>query len=492
MPKVEIDYSNTIFYKIYCVNPDIIDIYIGHTTNFIQRKHGHKQCCINTKSINYNSKLYKYIRSHGGWDNWNMEIIAFHNCKDKYAARTYEQKYFKEYKATLNSIQPLAPPKIKLENERENKKLLHCSTCNVYFSSINLHEVHNKTKKHINGLEIMLTSIDNKSSKPENVFNCLSCDYKCRYKCDFIKHNRTPKHIRLISVDNKSSKPENVFNCECGKKYKSRQGLQQHKKKCTYIEEKDKKEEGPDTDYKELLVEAMKQMKIKDEQVSDAMNQMKKKDEQVSDAMNQMKKKDEQVSDAMNKMIEHQKQITDMIPLIGNKTTNNNSNNTTNNKFNLNFFLNTQCKDAMSIQSFMENLSIGSKELEHMGDVGYLNGMIDIFNNTIGNMDIHKRPLHCTDKKREVLYFKQGDEWEKDSTDKQQLKKLIKNVENKNYYNVREWSKAHKESFTSETAAGDQYVKIATEALGGADSTKDTIYLSKIMKHIIREVTVKV
>jgi len=265
------------------------------------------------------------------------------------------------------------------------------------------------------------------------------------------------------------------YTCECGKEYTHRASLYNHKKNCKYIE-------AEETDYKELLVEAMKQMKTKDEQ-------MKKKDEQVSDAMNQMKKKDEQVSEAMNQMKEHQKQITDMIPLIGNKTTNNN--NTTNNKFNLNFFLNTQCKDAMSIQSFMENLSIGSKELEHMGDVGFLNGMIDIFNNTIGNMDIHKRPLHCTDKKREVLYFKQGDEWEKDSTDKQQLKKLIKDVETKNYYNVRDWSRAHKDSFTSETAAGDQYMKIATEALGGADSTKDSIYLSKIMKHIIREVTVK-
>jgi len=348
---------------------------------------------------------------------------------------------------------------------QKTAKKYNCKTCDYNTSDKCDYTKHIVTAKHIS-----LTHVDNESPKIKKDFKCILCDYKCSYKRDFAKHKMTAKHISLTSVDNKTPKPEKDFNCKCGKKYKSRQGLQQHKKKCTYIEEKDKKEGGSDSDsdYKELLVEAMKQMKIKDEQ---------------------MKIKDEQVSDAMNKMIEHQKQITDMIPLIGNKTTNNNT--TNNNKFNLNFFLNTQCKDAMSIQSFMENLNIGSKELEHMGDVGFLNGMIDIFNNTIGNMDIHKRPLHCTDKKREVLYFKQGDEWEKDSTDKQQLKKLIKDVETKNYYNVRDWSRAHKESFTSETAAGDQYVKIATEALGGADSTKDTIYLSKIMKHIIREVTVK-
>jgi hypothetical protein len=320
------------------------------------------------------------------------------------------------------------------------------------------------------------------TTKPKKTpvsFHCEICNFTSSNKKDFDRHTMTAKHKnQQLSTVCQPEKTPMHYRCACGKEYKERTGLWKHKKNCKYIGVEDEKiiqTNNDEMDYKELLVEAMEQMKKKDEQ-------MKQKDEQ-------MKKKDEQVSEAMNQMKEHQKQITDMIPLIGNKTTNNN--NTTNNKFNLNFFLNTQCKDAMSIQSFMENLSIGSNELEHMGDVGYLNGMIDIFNNTIGNMDIHKRPLHCTDKKREVLYFKQGDEWEKDSTDKQQLKKLIKNVENKNYYNVREWSRAHKESFTSETAAGDQYVKIATEALGGADSTKDSIYLSKIMKHIIREVTVK-
>jgi hypothetical protein len=253
------------------------------------------------------------------------------------------------------------------------------------------------------------------------------------------------------------------FECQCGKIYLHQSGLCKHKNACKLREKMPLGESVENTptyenhEFKTLLLEQQKEIK---------------------------------------KLTEHISTISTAIKNTTNNTTNNsnttnNNNNTTNNKFNLNFFLNTQCKDAMSIQSFMENLKIGSKELEHMGDVGFLNGMIDIFNNTIGNMDIHKRPLHCTDAKREVLYFKQGDEWEKDSTDKHQLKKLIKDVETKNYYNLQDWSRAHKESFTSETAAGDQYVKIATEALGGADSTKDTIYLSKIIKHIIKDVTVK-
>jgi hypothetical protein len=139
----------------------------------------------------------------------------------------------------------------------------------------------------------------------------------------------------------------------------------------------------------------------------------------------------------------------------------------------------------------MENLQLGCKELEHMGHVGYLNGMIDIFNNTIGNMDVYKRPLHCTDLKREVLYFKQGMDWERDSEDKQHLKKLIKNVEIKNYYNLQDWQKDHPGSLQCDTPDSEHYMKIATEALGGADSNKDSMYLSKIMKHIIKEVHIK-
>jgi len=292
---------------------------------------------------------------------------------------------------------------------------------------------------------------NNKNEENDSLYICEKCKFKCSYICDFDRHKLTAKHKMLI-LTNTRLIPTKLHECQCGKIYKHKSSYCKHKRTCSFLLHPIEQS----TTQLELFIE----------------EQRKEREDHKKDIQLLTEK------------------ISKMTPVINN-TNNTTNNNTTNNKFNLNFFLNTQCKDAMSIQSFMENLRIGSKELEHMGDVGFLNGMIDIFNNTIGNMDIHKRPLHCTDKKREVLYFKQGDEWEKDSTDKQQLKKLIKDVETKNYYNVREWSKAHKESFTSETAAGDQYMKIATEALGGADSTKDTIYLSKIMKHIIREVTVK-
>ena len=153
MPKVDIDYSNTLFYKIYCLDPSVNDMYIGHTTNFVQRKHAHKQGCKNTRSSNYNCKLYNFIRANKGWDNWNMEIIAFHNCDDHFSARKIEQKYFEEYNATLNSIAPLPPPKQKpVLQPKKEKEILYCNTCNIFFPSIREQDIHNTCKKHLNHL----------------------------------------------------------------------------------------------------------------------------------------------------------------------------------------------------------------------------------------------------------------------------------------------------------------------------------------------------
>ena len=125
-----------------------------------------------------------------------------------------------------------------------------------------------------------------------------------------------------------------------------------------------------------------------------------------------------------------------------------------------------------------------------MGNVGYVQGMMSIFSNTLGAMDIYKRPLHCTDLKRETLYIKQGNTWKKDTEDKTELKKLIKTVEYKNYGSLRLWEREHPEAFECDTQDNIDYMRISNESLGGFDST-DAIKLGKIMKHIVKEVYIK-
>ena len=131
MPIDVIDYSNTVFYKIYCKDTTIKDLYVGHTTNFVQRKYAHKRSCIKETNANHHLKVYKCIREHGGWDNWKMDIIGFQDCCDHYEARKKEQNYFETLHATLNSIEPLPKPKIKptsIPKEKQEKTsfLLRC------------------------------------------------------------------------------------------------------------------------------------------------------------------------------------------------------------------------------------------------------------------------------------------------------------------------------------------------------------------------------
>ena len=247
------DYSNTIFYKIYCVDPSINDLYIGHTTNFVQRRCAHKQGCNNVKSANYKCKLYKVIRENNGWDNWKMDIIAFHNCDNLLGAKTQEQKYFEEYKATLNSIEPLPKSKPKIVNDvaKKEKIIYYCNKCNIHFHSSKTQEVHNTTRKHIQKSDIVNNVTD---VTDVNRFTCESCDFSCRIKYNFNKHLDTRKHKTLTNADIPLLK---LYSCGCGKQYKHRQTLFNHKKKCTQLREdntRDKPEPEPEPEPTNKIV----------------------------------------------------------------------------------------------------------------------------------------------------------------------------------------------------------------------------------------------
>jgi hypothetical protein len=267
MSKTESDYSNTIFYKIVCKDTTITDLYVGHTTNFVQRKYSHKQNCNNPKANNYKCKLYNIIRLNGGWENWRMEIIAFHNCSDQYEARKKEQEYFLKLNATLNSIQPL--PKSKLitvsytpsPNDETNEcnsqsEIIYnyypkhmCSKCNVKCSSLYDYKKHILTKKHISSYcdnEDNNILADNNSysfqddklyaninTQLANAYTCIRCNYHTDNKKDYNKHTNTAKHIKLSSCN--QPLVNRLYICNCGKTYKHASSLCKHRKSCLFI-----------------------------------------------------------------------------------------------------------------------------------------------------------------------------------------------------------------------------------------------------------------
>jgi hypothetical protein len=196
MPKVEIDYSNTVIYKITCNDPNVTDSYVGHTTNFVQRKSAHKNGVTNEKSPCYNLKLYRTIRDNGGWDSWKMEMVQFYNCKNIYEAKIKEQEHYTELKASLNSIEPMKPKEIAIDTDTIRNKVVEASEGECEVSKFN--------------------------------YKCEKCDYKCNNKTSFDKHLSTRKHEKGNIKEH-----EKLYSCkQCNKSYRHRQGLSIHKKTC--------------------------------------------------------------------------------------------------------------------------------------------------------------------------------------------------------------------------------------------------------------------
>jgi len=240
MPIDIIDYSNTVFYKIYCNDTTVSDIYVGHTTNFVQRKYSHKKTCIKENYPNHHLKVYKCIREHGGWDNWKMDIIGFRDCYDHYEARKIEQKYFETLHATLNSIEPLPKPKPRptaVPKEKLEKPVLHCDLCKTTCLTNKALIAHKETNKHKRNVD------DNASNKTErttsqknpSTFICQTCNYNCNSNKDYNKHLLTAKHVRLSTTIEKIPEVPMRHLCECGKIYLHNSSLYKHKKKCNSV-----------------------------------------------------------------------------------------------------------------------------------------------------------------------------------------------------------------------------------------------------------------
>jgi hypothetical protein len=422
MPKNNIDYSNTIIYKIYCKDASIIDIYVGHTTNFTKRKYGHKSYCNNGNSL----KIYDMIRKTGGWDNWDMVEIAKYNCEDSIEARIREQEHFDILQPTLNQINPISP--------NDNQCWM--------------------TEDYGGGQKV--ASINNL------LHSCKICDYFTNKKCDIDKHNMTLKHKRMTE-DYKVIQQNSIeqYNCKCGKSYKHRQGLWKHKQSC-YEEDPDKiTKETPLTTDKDLIL-----MLIKDN------NELRK----------MMMEQQTVMLDTNNKVLDICKNSTT-------NTTNNLHNNSHNKAFNMNFFLNETCKNAMNIMEFAESIQLQLSDLETIGKVGYIEGISDLIVKKLKELDITERPVHCADKKREVVYVKDEDKWEKEDSGNKKMKKVINKVACKNQRLLPKFKEAHPGCNMAESQYCDQYSKIVIEAMGGTGDN-DAEKLNKIVRNIAKEVVI--
>ena len=442
MPKNNIDYSNTIIYKIYCNDNDVKDVYIGHTTNFSQRKCCHKNTCNNIQSELYNLKIYKFIRDHGGWNNWNMVEIAKYNCKDSTEARIKEQYHHKLETSILNSLDP-----------KPEEKKYTCNVCNISCCDKIKLDIHNKTSKHLKKLENIIAAQNETLFHQKNAikYECFKCDFKCSKNSDWQRHILTQKHQNetddTTTILKKSDKISH-YNCSCGQVLKSRSTIWRHKKKCCINNAKDK--EDPDLSDKEII-------KLLIKENSDFKNM-----------------------------------ILDVVKSIQPNNITNNNNNTTNNNntFNLQFYLNDTCKDAVNLVDFVQSLQVQLNDLEETARLGYSEGVSRIILNGLNELDVCKRPIHCSDLKRETLYIKDQDEWSKEDADRSHLTKAIKTVSKKNIDQIFEWQKKYPEYNDPDSKQSDRYMEMICNTMNGSSKEEQDKNMNKIIKNITKEVVI--
>jgi hypothetical protein len=299
-------------------------------------------------------------------------------------------------------------------------------------------------------------------------FNCANCDYFTDKKSSYDKHLLTSKHIKLTQVNTFSNKScpkvidtNKIFNCKlCDKEFTSRVGLWKHNKKCK-----------------------CSQFNVMDDDNNNLLSN----------------NNNNEINNLTNLICELVKSNTDIhksvIELCKNGTNNNNNSgntniiNSNNKTFNLQVFLNETCKDAMNISDFIESLQLQVSDLENVGKVGYIEGISNIIIKNLEALEVEKRPVHCTDKKREVMYVKEDNVWEKEDEANKRLRKAIRKIAHKNICMFKAYREKYPDCEEYDSKKNSQYNTIIYESMGGKgdnDYEKDT----KIIKKIAKQVTI--
>ena len=293
-----------------------------------------------------------------------------------------------------------------------------------------------------------------KGEKGQNELHCELCDYTCSSKYKFERHNMTTKHILatnsngIATEKGQKGQKASLYICEnCNKEYNDRSGLWRHNKVCNIKE---------------------------------------------SDQENNKKSDESKNEELINYLIKENQEFKNLILEIVKKDTYNNTTNTTTNShnkaFNLQFFLNETCKDAMNIMDFVESIKLQLSDLERVGELGYVEGISNIIIKNLKELDVSQRPVHCTDKKREIMYIKDENKWEKDEEQKK-MHKVVRKVADKNARMILKYKEAHPDCGTYHSKFSDQYNKIIVEAMGGSGDN-DFEKEEKIIRNVSKIITV--
>lgn len=299
------------------------------------------------------------------------------------------------------------------------------------------------------------------SPKLAKKFWCECCDYECSKESDYMKHISTRKHqIRKNTKFLSPNSPKTdmtIHSCECGKTYKHQSSLWNHKKRCKAVSQCDIQPTSSDT-----LVSTSAAKTESNDTIMLLIQQN---------------------NDFKEMIIKQNQQIMELSRQQGDTNSHNNSHNKT---FNMQFFLNETCKDAMNISDFVNSLKVTLQDLERVGELGYAEGISRMFVRGLSDLEITKRPIHCSDAKREVLHIKDQDKWEKDTYNQDKLKKAIKDLSNKNIMLLDDWRKENPGCDNYDHRKNDLYLRMMMESMGPKDNVCEKRDFTKIVKSIAK------
>jgi hypothetical protein len=308
---------------------------------------------------------------------------------------------------------------------------------------------------------ILREMVSKNSQKFSEKFYCEKCDYTSLRKSDYNKHLQSKKHND--NNDNIDDNKKLSYNCDCGKKYNFLSGLSRHKKLCNG----NKKDSIIISDNKDEMKDLVFKL-INENQ--DLKNTLLKENFELR---NQLKEQSQQNT-------ELQQQISELIPKVGN-----NNNNNIKQKFNINVFLNEKCKDALSMDEFINKIEVSMKNLLTTKEKGQTHGISNIIIENMNKLSLYERPLHCTDKKRETLYVK-NNEWEKDDN-KEHINKALKKVESKQLKNLNVWLEEHP-NYMNNPSEQEEFAKLMSECGKSVEDGREKI-IKKLCDNVYLEKT---
>ena len=298
-------------------------------------------------------------------------------------------------------------------------------------------------------------------------FICEKCHYNTSKLSSYKKHLTTAKHLGKQKETEKLLKVADTYNCEnCSKPYHNRSSLWKHKQKCM-------------SQYRETVYNGSEHNisieVVEKEDTHTALFELIKQNQEFKELLVEQQKENQGLQKQLLEAVKDVKHVT-------NNTVN------SNNKFNLNFFLNEQCKDAMNITDFLENMQLDMEDLLETGRLGYVNGISRIFINKLRELDTYKRPLHCTDLKRETLYIRDNNVWEKEENSKETLRKLVDKVANKNCKTMRQWTEENPNYTEMDTIENEEFMKLSDAILGGFGEWESKQFGDKVIRNVIKDV----